>query len=47
MSDDLRQVAIHFLPTAPSHFAPTREKQRRQSENRKDLKIIYSSLLLQ
>lgn len=39
---------INFLPIAPSPFVPTKEKQRRQPENKwKDLKIIYSLLLLQ
>lgn len=39
---------ISSFPVAPSHFVPTKEKQRRQYENNwKDLKIIYSLLLLQ
>lgn len=42
---------INFLPTAPSPFAPTKggeKKKKKQSENNwKDLKIIYSLLLLQ
>lgn len=39
---------ISSLPGAPSHFVAVKEKQRRPSEsNWKDLKIIYSLLLLQ